>query len=90
MTREEILQIAKAYYTDKLHVEDIDKLLLEYCTEMNKPMNDSMVFVQLCKRTPFFNVIVSTALEYYQKKFTLSLLLTNYNEGFKSTVLLIY
>lgn len=73
MNREETIRLLKLLANGELTLNDITKILIEYCVvEHNKSIEDTNKLIDVLLRTKvFINTYVNEALEYYKRKFTI-------------------
>lgn len=72
MDKERLLVVLKHPRTEYLI-----ELLKEYCLEMGKPLNMTLVFLNLVVQTPFFHECYDIAINYYKNKFNVTDLIDN-------------
>lgn len=67
MDRERLVSILNGKHDFTTHIE----LLIDYCVEHNKPIEETKIFINIIAQTPFFSGCLNTAVEYYEKKFNI-------------------
>ena len=71
MDRNEILSLTRKINSGYLETEDMLRVIVDYCTEKGKDMLISQQFVTTLLRSGKIMGPFSTALEYFQKKFSI-------------------
>lgn len=64
MDREKLLAILNR----KADISSYIELLVDYCTEHNKPIEETKTFVNFIAQTPFFSNYLNVAVDYYKNK----------------------
>ena len=64
MDREKLVSILN----NKENIASYIELLINYCLEHNKPIEETKTFVNFIAQTPFFSNCLNTAVEYYKNK----------------------
>lgn len=67
MDRERLVSILNEKQDFAPYIE----LLIDYCIEHNKPIEETKTFVNIIAQTPLFSGCLNTAIEYYEKKFNI-------------------
>ena len=71
MDRNEILSLTRKINSGYLETEDMLRVIVDYCTEKGKDILISQQFVTTLLRSGKIMGPFSTALEYFQKKFSI-------------------
>lgn len=71
MDRNEILSLTRKINSGYLETEDMLRVTVDYCTEKGKDVSMSQQFVTTLLRSGKIMGPFSTALEYFQKKFSI-------------------
>ena len=64
MDREKLISILNEKQDFTPYIE----LLINYCIEHDKPIEETKTFVSFIAQTPFFSNCLNTAIEYYKDK----------------------
>lgn len=89
MSRDEVVRISRLVAFGGLTGEDATNLLLDYCTEQGKDPQLSMTFIQTIIGIGMFQQYLVEALEYYEKKYTITKLQSKPNNMGQRQIILI-
>lgn len=89
MSRDEVVRISRLVAFGGLTGEDATNLLLDYCTEQGKDPQLSMTFIQTIIGIGMFQQYLMEALEYYEKKYTITKLQSKPNNMGQRQIILI-
>lgn len=64
MDREKLVSILN----NKENIASYIELLINYCLEHNKPIEETKTFVNFIAQTPFFSNCLKVAIDYYKNK----------------------
>lgn len=64
MDREKLVSILN----NKENIQPYIELLIDYCIEHNKPIEETKTFVNFIAQTPFFSNCLKIAVDYYKNK----------------------
>lgn len=64
MDRERLVSILN----NKENIQPYIELLIDYCIEHNKPIEETKTFVNFIAQTPFFSNCLKVAVDYYKNK----------------------
>lgn len=64
MDREKLVSILN----NKENITPYIELLIDYCLEHNKPIEETKTFVNFIAQTPFFSNCLKVAVDYYKNK----------------------
>ena len=67
MDRERLISILN----NKENIQPYIELLINYCIEHNKPIEETKTFVNFIVQTPFFSNCLIVAIDYYKNKFNI-------------------
>ena len=71
MDRDEIILLTKKLNLGTINLEDMTKIIVEYCVEKEKDISLSQYFANFLLKTGIIIDYFLIALEYYQKKFSI-------------------
>lgn len=78
MDRKDIVKVSNAFFTNSLGINEIARVLTEYCVEKGKSTQESAAIAEILTRPQVFMSVgfqaCKFALEYYWKKFNVVLL----------------
>lgn len=89
MSRDEVVRISRLVAFGGLTGEDATNLILDYCTEQGKDPQLSMTFIQTIIGIGMFQQYLMEALEYYEKKYTITKLQSKPNNMGQRQIILI-
>lgn len=72
MSRDEVVRISRLVAFGGLTEMDVNILLMNYCSEHNKPHYETTVFITILLKQGIFEPFFIEALEYYEKKYTIN------------------
>jgi hypothetical protein len=64
MDRERLVSILN----NKENIQSYIELLIDYCIEHNKPIEETKTFISFIAQTPFFSNCLNVAIDYYKNK----------------------
>ena len=71
MDRDEIIILTKKLNLGTINLEDMTKIIVEYCVEKGKDISLSQHFAMVLLKTGIIIDYFLITLEYYQKKFSI-------------------
>lgn len=68
MDRERLVSILN----NKENIQSYIELLIDYCIEHNKPIEETKTFISFIAQTPFFSNCLNIAIDYYKNKLNIT------------------
>lgn len=72
MDRNEVVRISRLVAFGGLTEMDINILLMNYCSEHDKPYYETAVFITILLKQGIFEPFFIEALEYYERKYSIN------------------
>lgn len=89
INRDDVLRISRAVIFGGLTVQDVETILVSYCLEQGKPHSETIPFVTFLIEHEMFESCFIQALQYYEKKYTITKLQSKPNDlGQRKTILI--
>lgn len=71
MDRDETVRISRLVANNSITTDDISMVLMQYCIEQDKPYYETTLFVTKLLSSTQLAACFITALDYYERKFTI-------------------